>query len=208
VYKPNDEIPVATRSGVEANARLTGGAAALLLILLAVEGATIPLIHSQIGPHIFIGMLLIPPVLLKLGSTGYRFARYYTGSPSYRAKGPPPPLMRLLAPGVVLSTLALFGTGVALLIAGPHTGSLISLHKASFVAWFALMTAHVLGRLLQVPALALPDWRRAGGREAQLAGSGLRITLLGGSLLAGVALALATISLASPWLSSSLSLGG
>ncbi len=208
MYRPNDEIEVPAQSGVDANARLTGGAAAMLLVLLALEGATIPFIGSLVGPHIFIGMLLIPPVLLKLGSTGYRFARYYTGAPSYRAKGPPSPLMRLLAPGVVLTTLALFGTGVALLIAGPHTGSLVSLHKASFIAWFALMTAHVLGRLLQVPALALPDWRRAGGREARLAGSGLRIALLGGSLLAGLALALATISLASPWLSSSLSLGG
>ena len=35
-----------------------------------------------------IGMVLIPPVALKLGSTGYRFARYYLGSPVYRAKGP------------------------------------------------------------------------------------------------------------------------
>lgn len=208
MYRPNDEIEVPAQSGVDANARLTGGAAAMLLVLLALEGATIPFIGSLVGPHIFIGMLLIPPVLLKLGSTGYRFARYYAGAPSYRAKGPPSPFMRLLAPGVVLTTLALFGTGVALLVAGPRTGSLVFLHKASFVAWVALMTVHVLGRLLQVPELALPDWRRAGGREARLAGSGLRIALLGGSLLAGLALALATISLASPWLSSSLSLGG
>lgn len=198
------ESPVdKAHDGVAGNARLTGGAAAMLLVLLAIEGATIPFIGSLLGPHIFIGMLLIPPVLLKLCSTGYRFARYYTDHSSYRAKGPPPLLMRLLAPGVVLTTLALFGTGVALLIAGPHTGSLTFLHKASFVAWVALMTVHVLGHLLHVPELALPDWRRAGGREARLAGSGLRIALLGGSLLAGLALALATISIAGPWLSSS-----
>lgn len=198
------ESPVdKAHDGVAGNARLTGGAAAMLLVLLVIEGATIPFIGSLLGPHIFIGMLLIPPVLLKLCSTGYRFARYYTDNSSYRAKGPPPLLMRLLAPGVVLTTLALFGTGVALLIAGPHTGSLTFLHKASFVAWVALMTVHVLGHLLHVPELALPDWRRAGGREARLAGSGLRIALLGGSLLAGLALALATISIAGPWLSSS-----
>jgi hypothetical protein len=191
-----------THAGVAGNARLTGGAAAMLLVLLAIEGATIPFIGSLLGPHIFIGMLLIPPVLLKLGSTGYRFARYYTDNPSYRAKGPPPLLMRLLAPGVVLTTLALFGTGVALLIAGRDSSLPLSLlHKVSFIAWVALMTVHVLGHLLHVPELALPDWRRAGGREARLAGSGLRIALLGGSLLAGLALALATISLAGPWLS-------
>jgi hypothetical protein len=190
-----------TRDGVAANARLTGGAAVLLLALLAIEGATIPFLGPLVGPHIFIGMLLIPPVLLKLGSTGWRFARYYTGNAAYRLKGPPSLVMRVLAPGVVLTTLALFASGVALLIAGPENDTLNLLHKASFIAWFALMAIHVLGHLLQLPALALPDWRKSGGREAELAGAGLRLTLLATSLAAGVGLALATISLAGPWLS-------
>ena len=188
------------RDGVAGNARLTSGAAAMLLVLLAIEGATIPLIGRLRGPHIFIGMLLIPPVLLKLGSTGYRFARYYSGNPPYRRKGPPPLPMRLLAPGVVITTLALFATGVLLLIDGPGNHSVKFLHKVSFILWFALMTVHVLGHLFEVPALALPDWRSKGGREAALAGSGLRLALLGTSLLAGLVLALATISLAGPWL--------
>jgi hypothetical protein len=188
------------RDGVAGNARLTGGAAAMLLVLLALEGATIPLIGSLRGPHVFIGMLLIPPVLLKLGSTGYRFVRYYTRNPSYLRKGPPHLLMRLLAPGVVVTSLALFATGVLLLIDGPGSGSLKFLHKASFIVWFALMTAHVLGHILEIPALAVPDWRSKGGREAQLAGSGLRLALLGMSLLAGLALALATYHLTGSWL--------
>jgi hypothetical protein len=198
------ESKAPVRDGVAGNARLTGGAAAMLLALLAVEGATIPFIGPLVGPHIFIGMLLIPPVLLKLASTGWRFSRYYLSTPAYRLKGPPPWMMRVLAPGVVLTTLALFGTGVALLIAGPDNDSLSFLHKASFVAWFGLMTIHVLGHVLHLPALALPDWRRSGGREAKLAGSGLRVVLLFASLAAGLGLALATISAAGPWLSSSV----
>lgn len=198
VYK-STSAPI--RDGVAGNARLTGGTAAILLVLLALEGATIPFIGSLRGPHIFIGMLLIPPVLLKLASTGYRFGRYYTGDPPYRRKGPPNLAMRLLAPGVVVTTLALFATGVALLIAGPGNNTLGFLHKASFIAWVVLMTVHVLGHLLEVPKLAAPDWRGSGGREAALAGSGLRIMLMGTSLLAGLGLALATFSLAGPWLS-------
>ena len=61
----------------------------------------------------------------------------------------------MLAPGVVLTTLALFGTGVALLIAGPPSNTLIFAHKLSFIAWVALMTLHVLGHLLELPRLAL-----------------------------------------------------
>jgi hypothetical protein len=192
--------PAPARDGVAANARLTSGAALALLVLLALEGLTIPFIGPLIGPHIFIGMLLIPPVLLKLGSTGYRFTRYYAGAQAYRRKGPPALPLRVLAPGVVLTTLALFATGVGLLVADPDTAYLSTLHKASFIAWFALMSVHVLGHLLELPSLALPDWRRSGGREAALAGSGLRLALLGSSILAGLALALATISLAGPWL--------
>lgn len=188
------------RDGVAGNARLTGGAAVMLLLLLAIEGATIPFIGPLLGPHIFIGMLLIPPVGLKLGSTGYRFLRYYTDSPAYRRKGPPALPMRVLALGVVLTTVALFGTGVALLLIGPGDGPVKFLHKAGFIAWFALMALHVLGHILEVPRLAAPDWRASGGREAALAGSGLRVMLLTASLAAGLVLALATISLAGPWL--------
>ena len=198
------EASTTARDGVAGNARLTGGTAVALLVLLALEGATIPFIGPLVGPHVFIGMLLIPPVALKLASTGYRFARYYSDSAAYRLKGPPPLVMRLLAPGVVLTTLALFASGVALLIAGPdESDSLKFLHKASFIAWFALMTVHVLGHVLELPSLTLPDWRRHGGREAALAGSGLRLALLAASIVAGFALALATISLAGPWLSAS-----
>jgi hypothetical protein len=199
------EDTVTTRDGVAGNARLTGSAAVALLVLLAAEGLTVPFIGQLVGPHVFIGMLLIPPVLLKLASTGYRFTRYYTGSQAYRLKGPPSLPMRVLAPGVVLTTVALFATGVALTLAGPEDGgSLKFLHKASFIAWFALMTVHVLGHILEVPSLAMPDWRRSGGREATLAGSGLRLVLLGTSVVAGLALALATISIADPWLSAGL----
>jgi hypothetical protein len=187
--------------GVAGNARLTGGVAALLLVLLAAEGATIPFIGRLVGPHIFIGVLLIPPVLLKMASTGYRFARYYSGNPTYVRKGPPVLAMRLLAPGVVATTLALFATGVWLMAEGPKNDTVVLLHKASFIAWFVLMAIHVLGHVLEVPRLAMPDWRRAGGREAALAGSGMRVSLLIASLLAGLLLALATLSLVGPWVS-------
>jgi hypothetical protein len=188
------------RDGVSGNARLTGAVGAALLVLLAAEGATIPFIGSLLGPHVFIGMLLIPPVLLKLGTTGYRFARYYTGSPAYVAKGPPATALRLLAPGVVLTSLALFGTGVALLLAGPPSSTLVFAHKLSFIAWLALMTIHVLGHVLEVPALAFADLIRNRGDGIALAGAPARTLSLAASVLAGCALALLTLHLAAPWL--------
>lgn len=200
---PSPAPPVATGAGlggVAGNARLTGLTAVALLILLAAEGVTIPLIGRLKEEHILIGMLLIPPVALKLASTGYRFARYYTGNARYVRKGPPALPLRVLAPGVVLTTVALFGTGVAILLAGPPSSTLVFLHKASFIAWVALMTVHVLGHLLELPRLALPDWRRQGPPAARLAGSGTRLLLLGTALAAGVALAAISVPLAGAWL--------
>jgi hypothetical protein len=188
------------RDGVAGNARLTGAVAAALLVLLAAEGATIPFIGSLIEPHILIGMLLIPPVVLKLGSTGYRFIRYYAGSPRYVRRGQPALWLRLLAPGVILTTVALFGTGVALLLAGPPSSTLVFAHKLSFFAWVGLISLHILSHLLELPRLATADWRRNASGEAKLEGAGARIAVLGLSILAGACLALLSISAAESWL--------
>jgi hypothetical protein len=187
------------RGGVEGNARLTGSVAVALLVLLAAEGATIPFIGPLLGPHIFIGLLLVPPVLLKMGSTGYRFARYYTHSEAYTRKGPPAMPLRLLAPGVVITTLALFGTGVALAFASPPSDTLVFAHKLSFFAWVALMTLHVLGHVLELPRLAGADLRR-GPKAAAVGGGAQRATVLGIAIVAGVTFGLLGLSIASSWL--------
>ncbi len=181
--------------GSEGNRRLTGATAAVLLVLLAAEGLTLLAIRPLVSAHVFIGMLLLPPVALKLASTGYRFARYYTGHRAYRADGPPHPILRALGPVLVLSTAALFASGVALAVLGPQEGAVLGLHKASFVVWFAAMAAHVLAHALRVPRLAAADWRQ----DEPLAGSSLRRWLLAGSLVAGLILAVATVHLAGPW---------
>jgi len=185
--------------GVEANARLTASGAAVLLIVLAVEGVTILRIRELISPHVFLGMLLIPPVLVKMASTGYRFARYYLGAPAYRRKGPPPILLRLLGPVVVILTVVLLASGVALLLASPAWSQpLLFVHKASFVLWFLAMTVHVLGHLAEVARLAPRDWLRRARRDVR--GAGSRQWLIAGSLVAGVLLGLAMLSRVGPWL--------
>ena len=185
--------------GVEANARLTASGAAVLLIVLAVEGVTILRIRELISPHVFLGMLLIPPVLVKMASTGYRFARYYLGAPAYRRKGAPPILLRLLGPVVVILTVVLLASGVALLLASPAwSQQLLFVHKASFVLWFLAMTVHVLGHLAEVARLAPRDWLRRARRDVR--GAGSRQWLIAGSLVAGVLLGLVMLSRVGPWL--------
>jgi len=133
-------------------------------------------------------------VLLKLASTGWRFARYYLGDAEYVRRGPPHPFLRLLvAPLTVASTGALFGTGVALAVVHPQSGLIVGLHKASFVAWFGAMSVHVLAHVLKVPRLARADY--VGSSE----GTWLRQFAVAAALIAGVIVALAFLPAAHDW---------
>jgi hypothetical protein len=181
--------------GQVGNSRLTALTAAVLLVLLAVEGATLLALQSLLSVHIFVGMLLVPVVGLKLATTGYRFFSYYTGRRDYVAAGPPPILRRLTAPLLVLSTIALFATGVALEGFGPGRPLVLGLHKASFVVWVAAMTVHVLAHVTRVPVLSALEVRGGGG----VAGSRVRLALLAAAVLVGALLAVATLPRAAPW---------
>lgn len=177
--------------GVESNERLTGTLAAILLVLLAAEGATILRIHQLINVHVFLGMLVVPPILLKIGSTTWRFARYYSGSPAYRRKGPPLLVLRLLGPIVVVLSVILLATGIGLIAlpASDHS-TLLFLHQASFFLWFGAMVIHVLGHLRDTARLAPLDYARR--TRSEIAGAGARNWAIAASLVVGILLAVVT----------------
>jgi hypothetical protein len=185
------------RGGTEGNARLTASTGLVLLVLLAVEGVTILDLRPLLSVHVFVGLLLIPPVTLKLAATGYRLMRYYTRAAEYVRKGPPLLLMRMLvAPGLVAATIVVLATGVTLLIVGPDGGIVLGLHKASFFVWLGAFGIHVLVYALRIPGLVAADW----GRDSGTSGAALRIGVVAFALLAGLTLALAVLPAAGPWL--------
>jgi uncharacterized membrane protein len=146
-------------------------------------------------------MLLIGPVLLKLSSTGYRFIRYYTANPRYLRKGPPPLAPRVIAPIVVLSTVVVFVSGVALLFAGPSSrGTLFPIHKLSFFVWVAFIALHVVGHLPSMPGVLRADYSRSAQLSGDVTGRAGRVLALSGALVAGVVLAVLVIPEFGPWL--------
>jgi hypothetical protein len=180
---------------------LTAAAGVLLLVLLAIIGVTIVRLGQLLWVHLFVGTVLIGPVLLKMASTGYRFARYYTLDPKYRRKGPPATLLRLLAPLVVISTVVVMGSGIALLFAGPSSrGTLFPIHKLSFFAWLALTGLHVLGHLPGLPATLRADYSTRAGLPGYEPGRDGRVLSLAGALVAGLVLAVLVIPEFGPWL--------
>ncbi len=170
--------------GSSANEQLTAIVAMLLLPLLAVEGATLLDLRSLLGVHAFVGIFLIPVIAMKLASTGWRILRYYRGSEEYVLRGPPHPALRMVvAPVLIASTIMLFGTGVWLLAVDQTRGTLVGLHKASFLVWVGAFGLHVLLRL--APALR--------ALRQRVPGLSLRLGMATMSVAAGLAVALATL---------------
>ena len=189
--------PDGATGGAEGNERLTGLTGMVLLVLFAAEGFTILAVRQMLTLHFFIGMLLVGPVLLKLCSTIYRFTRYYAGDADYRLQGPPALPLRVLGPFVILTSLAVIGTGVMLALAGPGSSIWLLAHKAAFVLWFGVMTIHVLAYAWRLPRLVGSDLARRA--DQVLGGRAARWLLLTAALLTGLLLAVVTIHLAGPW---------
>jgi hypothetical protein len=187
--------------GTAGNEQLTAATGVVLLVGLAVLGVTIVRIGSLLNVHMFLGMLLIGPVVLKMASTGYRFVRYYTANARYRSVGPPPTAMRLIAPIVVLSTVVVFASGVALLVAGPGSrGTLTPLHKVSFIVWVVFTGLHVLGHLAELPVAWRADGEAPRPWDDHGSGRGARALSLAGALIGGLVLALLVESQFGVWL--------
>jgi hypothetical protein len=177
--KLHRDDPVLPRTGGPAgNAQLTALIGLVLLVLFLAELVTLIDMHGLISWHIAIGVALVPPSLAKTATTGWRIVRYYAGVRPYRQAGPPPLLLRLLGPLVVGGTLAVLGSGLALIPLGPDAGrrtlfaalgqqvSPLTIHQASFIVWAVATGLHVLARA--VPAFGIvttsgPNGRRPGG---------------------------------------------
>ena len=191
--------PTPADAGVEGNSRLTSVTGVLLIGLLALEGLTILSIHGLITWHIFVGIVLLGPVLLKTASTVYRYAGYYTGRAAYVRKGPPHIILRLLGPVVIVLSLAVLGTGIGLLGSKPGDGGLLLFaHKATFILWIGATAIHVLGHVREAAVASWHEVRPVPGDRASRHRF-LRLAAVAISLAVGVGAAAAITPHAKSW---------
>ena len=166
--------------GPAGNGRLTAWLGVLVLYLAAAQLITLLDVEKVLSWHVALGGALVPVALAKTAVTGWRMVNYYRGVPAYRDAGAPPMPLRILGPLVVLSTLALVGTGLSLLAIGP-TGinrplftvfgfqvAPLTIHQVVFFAFAAFTGLHLLARLV-------PAWQRTvGTKGVAVAGAGGR----------------------------------
>ena len=177
------------------NERLTAITGVVLLVLFAVEVITTLLMASLMALHFFLGMLLIGPVCLKIGSTLWRFTRYYTGSEPYVRRGPPATLQRVLGPLLILTSVAVLGSGVMLAISPAFSWQRI--HQLSFYLWLIIVVIHVIAYAPKLPRILAG--RPADQILGMVAGGRTLWLLLGGSLAVGLLIALLTFHLEARW---------
>jgi hypothetical protein len=197
VADPAGRLRTIRLGGAEGNDILTSAIAIVLTALLALEGVTVVDIAGLLSAHMFIGLVLLPPVTLKLASTGYRAFRYYTHSRAYRAQGPPRLLLRLLAPVLVASTIAIFVTGVMLLALGHKAGTVLEIHKLAFIVFGVLLVTHLVAYAPRVLRSLRRDWSRP--RREQVPGSSLRAMLVALTVGGGAALAISLLHAINTW---------
>ena len=182
---PSDSLHLEQKHvGAIGNERLTALVSLVLLVLIIVELVTSAFLRIWLPVHTVVGVLLAGPLLVKMGSTSWRFLRYYTRAPAYVRRGPPPLVLRVLGPVLLVTTLVMVGSGIGLVVTGPLQ-PLLLLHVFSALVWLPLMALHSLAHLRQVPRNIASDWSsRLGSRSRR--GRGLRLVANLGALLLGV----------------------
>ncbi len=187
------------RSAVVGNERMTVLAGAVLLVLIVVELVTVPTLRALLSVHVLVGVGLSGPLAVKIGSTGYRFLRYYTGSPAYVRKGPPRLALRVLAPLLLATTLVVIGSGIGLVVTGPtQAGPLRIVHVLSTLIWLPVIAIHVFAYILRIPRSLADDWSKHPAEQAP--GRGLRLGVNLGALLGGAIAAILVLPVAAPWI--------
>ena len=186
-------------SRAEANARLTGTAGIVILILLLAELVTVVLgAASVLSLHVAIGLILVPAVLVKLASTSWRMVSYYLGAVAYEHRGPPPTLARVLGPILSLAIVLVLASGGALIL-GPSSlhRTVLQVHKVTSYLALILIVAHLAMHLAQALRLAARDWVNRRGMNLL---DRARWTVIVGSVLLGALFALTFAGHAEPYL--------
>ncbi len=169
------------------NRQITSVTGALLMALLGLVFLTGLAMDMYWHVHYVIGFVLIPVVVLKVASTGYRAVSYYIGRGTYRSAGPPELSLRLLAPFVVISTVAALVTGVALWAEHSRSGTLATLHTDAAVICAGTVGIHVLAYLPRALIESLRALRSLTSRMGRI-----RLGVVVAVLIVGISLSIVT----------------
>lgn len=183
-------------SRVAANERLTAVNGTLLFVLLTAAALTVLFIGPLLAAHFLVGFVLVPPLFLKIYSTGYRFIQYYRHDRDVRLAGPPPIVLRFaVAPVLVASTVVVMVSGFELWAFADRFGAWWqTVHTVSAAIFMFALFAHLLGHLKRSATALLED-----ATAPQANGAGNRRSIFVACTILALVLAAASLIYASPY---------
>jgi magnesium-transporting ATPase (P-type) len=135
---PRRSVPVA------GNLILTSHAGLVILFFLVLLYFTGLEFTPLRGVHFGLGFALIPILLVKLGSTGWRAVNYYFDRDPYRAAGPPWLLPRIMALPLTACAIAATISGVVLWAEGTDRGTWATVHIYSVISLAVVVVVHLV----------------------------------------------------------------
>ena len=135
---PRRSVPVA------GNLILTSHAGLVILFFLVLLYFTGLEFTPLRGVHFGLGFALIPILLVKLGSTGWRAVNYYFDRDPYRAAGPPWLLPRIMALPLTACAVAATISGVVLWAEGTDRGTWATVHIYSVISLAVVVVVHLV----------------------------------------------------------------
>jgi hypothetical protein len=134
---PSRSVPVA------GNLILTSHAGLVILFFLILLYFTGLEFAPLRGVHFGLGFALIPILLVKLGSTGWRAVNYYFDRAPYRAAGPPWLLPRIMALPLTVCAVVATISGVVLWATGTDRGTWATVHIYSVISLAVVVVVHL-----------------------------------------------------------------
>jgi hypothetical protein len=120
-------------------------------------------------------------------------------------------LLRVLGPLVVLSTLGVLGSGLALVALGPDASrtvlftalgqqvDTVTLHQALFILFAVATGLHILARAVPAVTLATGRLMRAGSTRSAVPGGGRRMAFILATLVIAVIAAVVVLGASTGW---------
>jgi uncharacterized membrane protein len=134
---PRRSVPVAGNLILTSHAGLV---IVFLLVLLYFTGLEFAPLRAV---HFGLGFALIPILLVKLGSTGWRAVNYYFDRDPYRAAGPPWLLPRIMAMPLTVCAVVATISGVVLWATGTDRGTWATVHICSVISLAVVVVVHL-----------------------------------------------------------------
>jgi hypothetical protein len=171
----------------------------LILFFSIAEIVTVAFLPEALILHIAIGSILGVLIIVKLILNAYRYLGYLKHDHDFRQAGTPRLIMRILSLPLVVTTIVVLGTGMAMVLTGPTafaTSFLATAHALFAIIWLGLLGYHTFGYWHRSARSTTRELDRIRSKDTQALA---RLILAATTVIGAVTLMLLLLPLSNRW---------